>query len=211
MTEARETPRLRLRGLRSAHAGPFDLTLAAGEAVTIQGASGSGKSLLLRMIADLDPSVGDVWLDGVARTGMTGPQWRARVRYCAAESGWWAESVAAHFAMPEAIAPLAARLALPEAVLGMAVSQLSSGERQQLALLRALGDAPAVLLLDEPTAALDPASVARVEALLDEHRRAGMALLLATHDPAQPQRLGARVLRMVDRRLCPPVLPAMPA
>jgi ABC-type iron transport system FetAB ATPase subunit len=211
LAEAPAIPRLRLCGLRSAHAGPFDLTLAGGEAVAIQGASGSGKSLLLRMIADLDPNVGEVWLDGVARASMSGPQWRARVRYCAAESGWWAESVAAHFAAPDTIAPLAARLGLPEAVMGMTVLQLSSGERQRLALLRALGDRPAVLLLDEPTAALDPGSVARVEALLDEHRRAGMALLIATHDPAQPQRLGARVLRMVDRRLCMPTASAVPA
>ncbi len=57
-------PRLRIVALRSPLAGPFDLSIAAGDCVAITGASGSGKSLFLRMIADLDPHSGEVFLDG---------------------------------------------------------------------------------------------------------------------------------------------------
>ena len=97
---AEMTPRLELRGLRSALAGPFDLTLAAGEALAVTGPSGAGKSVFLRMVADLDPNEGEALLDGVPRRSMSGPVWRARVGYAAAEPGWWHEQVSAHFADP---------------------------------------------------------------------------------------------------------------
>src|SRR5271154_2150906 len=91
------TPRLRIAGLKSALAGPFDLALAPGECVGITGASGSGKSLFLRMICDLDPNDGEVWLDGAPRSAMSAPAWRRRVVYVPAESGWWSDHIAAHF------------------------------------------------------------------------------------------------------------------
>jgi ABC-type sulfate/molybdate transport systems ATPase subunit len=69
-------PRLSISGLRGAVAGPFELSLAAGACVAISGASGSGKSLLLRMIADLDPNEGDVFLDGRPRGAFSAPAWR---------------------------------------------------------------------------------------------------------------------------------------
>ena len=53
------------------------------------GPSGSGKSLFLRALADLDPNEGDLRLDGESREAMSGPQWRRRVTYVAGESGWW--------------------------------------------------------------------------------------------------------------------------
>ena len=74
---------------------------------------------------------------------------------------------------------------------------MSTGERQRLALIRALVRQPAVLLLDEPTASLDSDSVAAVEMLLRERREGGMALLVVTHDLAQAERLGDRHQRLV--------------
>ena len=85
-------PRLRIVGLHSALAGPFDLELGAGECLAITGPSGSGKSLFLRMVADLDPSQGEVFLDGVERRRMPAPAWRRQVVYNAAEPGWWREA-----------------------------------------------------------------------------------------------------------------------
>ncbi|MBO0710445.1 MAG: ATP-binding cassette domain-containing protein, partial [Acetobacteraceae bacterium] len=76
--------RLRLAGLRSHLAGPFDLAVQPGECVAITGPSGSGKSLFLRMIADLDPNDGEAWLDGRARGSFAAPAWRRRVLYSAA-------------------------------------------------------------------------------------------------------------------------------
>ncbi|MBW4091987.1 MAG: ATP-binding cassette domain-containing protein [Proteobacteria bacterium] len=195
--------RLRLAGLRSALAGPFDLTLAAGECVAITGPSGAGKSLLLRMIADLDPNQGEVWLDGQERATWSAPEWRRQVVYNAAEAGWWGEQVAPHFpaAALAATQLLAPRLGLDPALLEASVSRLSTGERQRLALLRALAGAPAVLLLDEPTGALDETSTGLVEALLAARLATGCTILMVTHNPAQAARMGRRHLRLADRRL----------
>ena len=74
---------------------PFDLTIEAGECVALTGASGSGKTLVLRALADLDPGAGEVTLDGHSRTAIAAPDWRRRVVYLAAEPGWWADRVAA--------------------------------------------------------------------------------------------------------------------
>ena len=201
-----DPPRLALAGLRGAQVGPFDLTLARGECVAISGPSGAGKSLLLRMIADLDPNQGEVALDGRPRAGFSAPDWRRHVVYCPAESGWWAPVVAAHLppARHAAWAALAERLGLDPALLDGPVARLSTGERQRLALSRALLADPAVLLADEPTGPLDPDNTARVEALLAERLAAGMALLLVTHDEAQAARLAARRLRLEAGRLVTP-------
>ena len=58
---------LRIDGLKSPLAGPFDLSVPAGTCLAVMGASGAGKSLFLRMIADLDPNDGEVWLGASAR------------------------------------------------------------------------------------------------------------------------------------------------
>ncbi len=197
--------RLRLEGLRSTLAGPFDLELAQGACLAITGASGSGKSLLLRMIADLDPSQGQVWLDGQERQGFTGPAWRRQVVYSAAEPGWWHETIAPHFAAapPRQVTDLIAALGLSPALLGMAVARLSTGERQRLALIRALLADPRVLLLDEPTGALDPEATARTEAVLRARLATGTTLVLVTHSAEQASRLAARRLRMDHGRLRP--------
>ena len=201
--ETTATPRLRLAGLKSALAGPFDLAIAPGECVGVTGASGSGKSLFLRMICDLDPNEGEAWLDQAARSGMPAPAWRRQVLYVPAESGWWDERIAAHFAKDQrqAAGDLVARLGLPADILDGSVSRLSTGERQRLSLTRALLMASPVLLLDEPTSALDGGGLARVEEILMERIAAGMALVLVTHDPAQAVRLAHRRFVMADRHL----------
>jgi ABC-type iron transport system FetAB ATPase subunit len=188
--------RLRLAGLRSRLAGPFDVSLVGGDCVAITGASGSGKSLLLRMVADLDPHEGEAWLDGRPRSAMTGPAWRRQVMYVPAESGWWDDAVAAHFADPVAARAICAELGLKPELLDGPVLRLSTGERQRLGLARALATAPPVLLLDEPTGPLDRDSVALVEALLRARLAQGAAVLMVTHDTTQPARLGARHLVM---------------
>lgn len=199
-------PRLHLAALRSTLAGPFDLTLAAGTCAAVAGPSGSGKSLLLRMIADLDPNQGEVFLDGRERRSFTPPAWRRHVVYSAAEPGWWHDSAAAHFP-PGPVRRLAdtlmPRLALRADLLDSQVIRLSTGERQRLALIRALALDPPVLLLDEPTGALDQDSTALVEAVLQERLAAGTAIVIVTHSPDQAARLGQQQFRMQQRRLVP--------
>ncbi len=194
---------LRLQGLGSDLAGPFDLSVEAGTCLAVMGASGSGKSLFLRMIADLDPNRGEAWLGDQPRSGMRAPAWRRRVTYVAAESGWWADDVGAHFepAQRERAAALAERFGLAAELLQAQVARLSTGERQRLALIRALVREAPVLLLDEPTAALDRDSIGKVEAVLRERLQAGTTLVMVTHDPAQAERLGHSRMRMAAGKL----------
>ena len=193
--------RLRIEGLGRLGFGPFALALADGECVAVTGRSGSGKSLLLRMIVDLDPHVGEAWCAGARRSAVPAPLWRRRVSYVAAQSGWWSATVADHFAMREAAAALALRLGLAAAILDAPVERLSTGEKQRLALVRALVQRPLVLLLDEPTASLDGESTSLVEAVLHGELSRGTAILLVTHDPQQAVRLAGRHLRMSERQL----------
>jgi ABC-type iron transport system FetAB ATPase subunit len=179
---------------------PVTLDVAAGECVCITGPSGAGKSLLLRAIGDLDPSQGEVRLDGVERSAVAPPDWRRRVIYLAPESAWWDESVLAHFISARPVGLEAAGLSA--AILTMPVSRLSTGERQRLALLRALDRRPEALLLDEPTASLDPDNSRRTEALLREYRLSrNAAVVWVSHDPAQVRRVADRHFRLEDGRL----------
>lgn len=194
---------LTLRALHSALAGPFDLDVAAGECIAITGPSGSGKSLFLRMIADLDPNEGEVQLNDQPRDHFAAPEWRRHVTYSAAEPGWWADRVAEHVAPTHADAArtLMPQLALRPTLFDAPVIQLSTGERQRMALIRTLVLGSDILLLDEPTGALDEDSTTRVEHVLRDRLTRGTAVLMVTHNPAQAERLGHRHLHMQQRHL----------
>jgi len=173
---------LTVHGLHGRLAGPFNLAVESGECVALSGPSGVGKSLLLRMIADLEPARGRVELDGTDRDRMPAPVFRRQVTYVAADAGWWADIVAEHMAYPDR-----ARALLPQ--LGLADALFE-------ALVRAISQEPRFLLLDEPTSALDPEATARVEVLLARLREQGTGLLVVTHDAAQAARIATRRLRM---------------
>jgi ABC-type iron transport system FetAB ATPase subunit len=194
---------LLVKGLRSEFVGPFELNLGTGACAAITGPSGSGKSLFLRMIADLDPNEGKVWLNGRERASMPAPAWRRQATYVSAESGWWADRVIEHFAVNRRseVAALAARLGLRADLIDAPIAQLSTGEKQRFSLARALLPSQPVLLLDEPTGPLDEESVARVETLLQERMASGTSILLVTHDPDQAERLGSQRYRMVAGHL----------
>ncbi len=167
----------------------------------MRGPSGAGKSLLLRALADLDPNDGELSLDGERREAMPAPHWRRRVTYLPAEPGWWAETVGAHFADWAAAEPLVEALGLPAASRDWPVSRLSTGERQRLALVRALVQRPRVLLLDEPTAGLDETARDAVETLIATRLAEGAAALWVTHDAGQARRLARRCLRVEGGRV----------
>jgi ABC-type iron transport system FetAB ATPase subunit len=195
--------RLAARGLRSRFGGPFDFSLRAGECVAIQGPSGAGKSVLLRMLADLDPHEGEVLLDGQASSSMPAPAWRSKVVYQAAEPAWWEATAGQHFAAAQHgfVQEAMSALDLAPELLEVDIERLSTGERQRLALVRSLAREPRVLLLDEPTAALDPASVARAEVLLAARLADGMTLLIVTHSADQARRLAQRAFHLEQGKL----------
>ena len=178
--------------------GPIKFGLAGGQVLAITGPSGAGKSLLLRALADLDPNTGEVKLDGEDRDSIAAPQWRRRVAYVAAESGWWADHVGSHFENQDLAAKLMPRVGLDGDALNWPVSRLSTGEKQRLSLVRTLIQKPQVLLLDEPTSALDEDSKNLVEDLLKSEADNGISLIIVSHDKAQVKRLNARVLQLKD-------------
>ena len=173
---------------------PASFSLTDGTCVAVRGPSGAGKTLLMRAIADLDPNEGRVRLNGDDRGAIPAPLWRRRVAYVPAEPGWWAETVGEHFDDWEAALPLIERLGLTGEVKSWSVVRCSTGERQRLALVRALALRPRVLLLDEPTAALDAAMAGAVETLILELVAEGMSVLWVTHNAEQAGRVAKRTL-----------------
>ncbi|MDR7327480.1 MULTISPECIES: ABC transporter ATP-binding protein [Catenuloplanes] len=215
---------LEVRGLTLAQpaGGPvlvsdMDLQVHAGELVAVRGPSGSGKSTLLRALAGLHPvERGDACL-----AGETLP-WPVRRRPAGllraaqlvgqhpADALNPAHPVGAAIArplrtlrdMPRALRPAAVRellerVGLDPGLAGRRPAGLSGGQRQRIALARALAAGPRLLLADEITAALDPASAAGVLDLLDALRRDGLAVLAATHDSAVAARAD-RTLRIQE-------------
>lgn len=191
---------LKIANLVTRHVGPLRLTIAAGECVCLQGASGSGKTLLLRALADLDPHQGEIYLDDVACASLPASEWRRSVALVMAESHWWGERIGDHF--EQGINPdWLKQLGLPVEAMDWEVARCSTGERQRLALLRSLMQMPGVILLDEPTGNLDEESTRQVEALLDEYRQTQQAALLwVSHDARQIERIAQRSLLLSDGR-----------
>lgn len=189
---------LRVEHLKVGQLPPLSFAVAAGECLAIEGPSGSGKTRILRAIADLDVAEGQVFLDGTGRHEMPATVWRKLVRYVAAEPGWWADTPRGTLLItPQTEARtmrLLAAVGLADEMLDRPVTMLSTGERQRLALVRALQDEPKVLLLDEPTAALDLAATALVEELVRFQLLAGRCVLVASHD-------GALIGRLAHARL----------
>ncbi len=192
---------LQVRDLLCPGLQPISLDADDGTCVAITGPSGSGKSRILRAIADLDPNTGDVSADRIGRAMVTAPEWRRHVRFLAAEPAWWEPRIGDHFPAQADMAPLLEELDLPAACLDWPVERASTGQRQRLALIRGLLDTPAVLLLDEPTAALDTAARDKVEGLLSRRLAAGATLVIATHDMAQVGRLAGTAYLLTDGSL----------
>ncbi len=205
---------IRVQSLQIRGYDPLSFVLDGGTCLAVQGPSGTGKSLLLRAIADLDPAHGKIFLNGRERSEVTGPEWRRCVRYAAAEPGWWAETVRAHFSENNKsvfsennksvgaetenldVENMTTALGLSVDLLDRPVSELSTGERQRFALIRAVADSPQVLLLDEPTGALDSKAAAYAETLIKKQLERGCAIMLVTHDPDQALRLANRRLHL---------------
>ena len=153
-----------------------DLDVGRGEIVALEGPNGSGKTTMARIVAGLlEPDAGTVELHG-------------RVGYLAQDPGRYLvrETVLGEVALAANRDEQRARAALAAADLAWAASRhprdLSSGERQRLALAAVAVAEPDLLVLDEPTRGLDPDRKAALAARLEEYAAAGRAVLVATHD-----------------------------
>jgi putative ABC transport system ATP-binding protein len=189
------------------------LELPAAARLSIAGPSGSGKTLLLRALAMLDLlDGGEVRWKGqpVARDGI--PPFRQAVVYLHQRPALWEETVEAVLRQPfslgvhrgqrfdkDRMVGLLEQLGRDESFLAKRTADLSGGEMQIVALLRALQLDPTVLLLDEPTAALDWQTEAAVEQLLRhwvDDSSAGRALVWVTHDARQAGRVAEKTLHI---------------
>ncbi|MDB5891261.1 MAG: amino acid transporter ATP-binding protein family [Polaromonas sp.] len=179
-----------------------NLHIKAGERLALVGANGSGKSTLLRTLHGLQPlSSGELQADAAARQAMLFQRpymLRASVLHNVALGLWlrgapWRDARAQAMAALDRVglAPLAARPA----------KSLSGGQQQRVALARAWACKPQVLLLDEPTASLDPSAKREVERLMAEFANDGMTLIFSSHNLGQVKRLASRVIYLENGEL----------
>lgn len=184
------------------------LSLTAGRGVTaLMGPNGAGKSLTLRLLAGLlAPHAGRVLWEGseTPPRGRVGLVFQRPVLLRRSVEGNLAHALRlARVPRRERRDRLLALLALGrlEALAAAPARALSGGEQQRIALVRALAFEPRLLLLDEPTASLDPQAVAAFEALLRRVVAEGVGALIVTHDPGQARRLADRALFLHRGRL----------
>ena len=206
-----------VRGLRRVHrARPrpvvavdaVDLTVRAGEVVALCGPNGAGKTSLLDCVSGIRrPDAGTVRVVGVDPY-RAGPATRARIGVVLPDLGLPAAApagaVLAHHAGmhadPRPVAELAGRLGVAD--LGRtAVRRLSSGQRQRLAVACALVGRPDVLIMDEPTAALDPEGRRAVLELVAEAATDGCAVLWSSHTLLDVERAADRVVVLARGRV----------
>lgn len=182
--------RVTVRGLSHAFPGTgslfagLDLDLTAGELMAVTGPSGSGKSTLLSILARWEkPSAGSITWDGIDAVGWVFQNPHGVARRTALD----------HVALPLLARGLSrvdaeeqARVAMDRFGLSAVVERrfgaLSGGEAQRLMLARAVAKAPSLLLVDEPTAQLDPLAAHAVNTVLGELAMANAIVVVATHD-----------------------------
>lgn len=186
---------------------PLDFTLSGGDKVAITGSSGSGKSVFLRTLALLDaPGSGEVMWCNKPVTAAQIPLYRSRVCYIAQRPSLLDGTVEDNLRFPynlnvfkqqkfdvEKAKGLLRQVGKPDRFLLKMASDLSGGEAQVVSLIRAIQLDPQVMLLDEPTAALDPQSAKEVEVLVDNWFAGGAAhthaYMWVSHDHHQAQRM----------------------
>ena len=188
---------------------PVDVAVGPGDRLAVIGPSGSGKTTLLSLLAGLSrPSAGEVLLDGERLETVAGPsrgvamilQGYGLVSLLTASENIEIALRAAGRTRAEAATEASQNLAAVglEAQADHLVEELSGGQQQRTAVARALALRPRLLIADEPTAELDPASRTLALARMLDITDSGAALVLATHDP-EVAALCHRVLDLHDQ------------
>jgi len=187
------------------------LDIRRGEVLALVGPSGAGKSTLLRLLNFLEhPTAGRILYQGQAINGSAPLAVRRQVTTVFQRPMLLKASVHANVAyglrlrgqrVDGRVHDILARVGL-EQLARSSAHKLSGGEMQRVALARALVIDPAVLLLDEPTANLDPYNIGLIEDIVRQHNRErGTTVVLVTHNVFQARRLADRVGLMLSGRL----------
>jgi tungstate transport system ATP-binding protein len=186
----------------------LSLTITTGAPTLIVGPNGAGKTTLLRLCMGLAaPSTGRVTWGGRAdrtplrrailfqRPVMLRRTAAANVAYALAQAG------TPHKQRAQRVTALLDRVGLSD-LAERPARRLSGGEQQRLALARALARDPEILLLDEPTANLDPAATRSVEEIVLMAAQSGIKIVMASHDLGQVRRLAGDIIFLVRGALC---------
>lgn len=187
------------------------LKIGDGEKVVVRGVSGSGKSSLLKCAVGAIPlAEGTIRVDGMELSAATVASIRARIAYIGQEPVLGAEKVDEALMLPfsfkahchnqprrERILELITQLHLPADILDKPCARISGGEKQRIAIIRALLLNKTIFLADEVTSALDPASRA---AVMEKLFSPGITLLSVSHDPEWIQGCN-RIIEIEDKRL----------
>lgn len=189
---------------------------AGGQTHVLQGPNGSGKSTLFRLLALLErPDDGRVAYREGGQVLAEDLSLRRRLTLVLPRTGIFNSTVFKNVAYGLQIrgvkgGEVETRVEAALGAVGLAhksnqrALELSSGETKRLGMARALVIDPEVLLLDEPTANIDPANTEIIEAIILDLKRQGLAtILMITHDPEQARRLGDNLLRLKNGRLLP--------
>ena len=187
--------------------GPVDFDLAAKGVTVVLGPNGAGKTTLLRLMHGIQRIS-----DGKMRWAVAREEADLKQAYVFQTPKLLRRSVVDNVAYPLVVRGVARKPALEQARamlievglsshLELPAQALSGGEKQKLALARALVVKPEVLFLDEPTASLDGRSTREIEAILTRVRDGGTKLVIATHDLGQARRLADDVMFLLHGKL----------
>lgn len=182
-------------------------SVEAGDFVSIVGPSGSGKSTFLKLCCHLiSPTEGDILWNGTSFQQFSPTELRKRIGYCFQTPVLFGDLVESNMSFPysirkqamdrERVQKLFSCFQMSTEYLQREIRNLSGGEKQRIALIRALLFQPEVLLLDEITSALDTENTKIVEEAIETLNREGITVLWVTHNPEQSRRVAKHLLTL---------------